>query len=254
MRQNKKDRGNIMKTLIYTTAINTTDRAIDDLDISSVTKLSWEHYCKRHDIDFYVIDKPQHPDTSPHWFRYWIFDLKPGYDRYMYVDTDIMVKWDAPNIFELYDENQIHAVRDNSGLSWIWEGINGYQSMFPDIKLDWINYFNSGMMVFSSKHKDLINHFKDFYINNQPIIQEYRERLRKGFDQTIFNYFLLYAGEKINLIPEKWNLFHMIRREVLYNGYFIDMGYFWHFNGLERNTQVQQIQNIWDKIKQNYEK
>ena len=46
----------------------------------------------------------------------------------------------------------------------------------------------------------------------------------------------------------------MIRREVLYNGYFLDMGYFWHFNGLDRNTQVQQIQNIWTQIKDRYEK
>lgn len=111
-----------MKTLIYTTAINTNGRAIDDTDIFNITRQSWEHYCTRHDIDFYVIDKPQLENTSPHWFRYWIFDLKPGYDRYLYIDTDIMVKWDAPNIFNVYtDDMQIYAVKDNSGLSWIWE-------------------------------------------------------------------------------------------------------------------------------------
>tara|TARA_Y100000361_G_scaffold57131_1_gene49939 strand:+ start:1186 stop:1941 length:756 start_codon:yes stop_codon:yes gene_type:complete len=250
----EKDKTKYMKTLIYTTAVNTKDRAIDDLDIFDTTKISWEHYCKRHNIDFYVIDEPQHPDTSPHWFRYWIFDLKPDYDRYLYVDTDIMVRWDAPNIFELYDAEQIHAVRDNSGLSWIWEGLNGYQSMFPDTKVDWTTYFNSGMMLFSKKHKNLINHFKEFYISNQSIVQEYREKLRKGFDQTIFNYFVAWYGEKVNLISEEWNLFHMIRREILYNGYFINMGYFWHFNGLDRNTQVQQIQNIWTQIGENYER
>jgi lipopolysaccharide biosynthesis glycosyltransferase len=241
-----------MRTLIYTTAVNTEDRAINDIDIFNITKISWEHYCKRHNIDFYVIDEPQYETTPPHWFRYWIFDLKPNYDRYMYIDTDIMAKWDAPNIFEYCDEKNIYAVKDNSGLSWIWEGINGYQTMFPDTKLDWDNYFNSGVLVFSKKHRYLIEDFKQFYIDNKLVIEDYRAKLRKGFDQTIFNYFLTWYDFKVNLISEKWNLFHMIRREILYNGYFIDMGYFWHFNGLDRNIQVQQMQQIWNNIENKY--
>ena len=244
----------LMKTLIYTTAVDTENRAINDSEIFNITKQSWKHYCNQHDIDFYVINKEQHPNTSPHWFRYWIFDLKPGYDCYMYIDTDIMVKWDAPNIFEYYNEKDICAIKDNSGLSWIWEGINGYQPMFPNIQLDWDKYFNSGVLMFSKQHKQLIKDFKHFYIDNQLIIEEYRNKLKKGFDQTIFNYFITWYNQPVKLISEKWNLFHMIRREVLYNGYFLDMGYFWHFNGLDRNTQVNTLMQIWNQIKNKYEK
>lgn len=240
------------KTLIYTTAINTNNRAVNDTDIFNVTRQSWEHYCNNHNIDFYVIDKPQLKNTSPHWFRYWIFDLKPGYDKYMYIDTDIMVKWDAPNIFDICDSEYIHAVHDNSGLSWIWEGIKGYQSMFSDIKLEWDTYFNSGVLVFSKKHEQIIKDFKQFYIDNQSIIEDYRNRLRKGFDQTIFNYFLVWYNQPVKLLSEKWNLFHMVRREILYNGYFLEMGYFWHYNGLDRRTQVSTIQQIWNQIEKNY--
>jgi len=243
-----------MRTLIYTTAVNNSNRVINDSDIFDITKKSWKHYCKRHDIDFYVIDTPMHPNTSPHWFRYWIFDLKPDYDRYMYIDTDIMVSWDAPNIFECYNENDFCAIKDNSGLSWIWEGICGYQSMFPDTKLDWDVYFNSGVLLFSKKHQSLITDFKQFYIDNQDIIEQYRDKFKKGFDQTVFNYFIKWYGVPVNLISEKWNLFHMIRREILYNGYFLRMGYFWHFNGLNRGSQVGDIKQIWNQIEKNYEK
>lgn len=242
-----------MRTLIYTTAINTSNRAINDTDIFDITRQSWEHYCNRHNIDFFVIDKPMLENTSPHWFRYWIFDLKPDYDRYLYIDTDIMAKWDAPNIFEEYsDENLIYAVKDNSGLSWIWEGLHGYQSMFPETKVEWDSYFNSGVLLFSKNHKQLINDFKQFYIDNKSVVEEYRNRLRKGFDQTIFNYFTTWYEQPVKLITEKWNLFHMIRREILYNGYFTNMGYFWHFNGLDRGNQVSLINQIWDRIKVNY--
>ena len=47
-----------MRTLIYTTAVNTSNRAINDTDIFDITRQSWEHYCRRHNIDFFVIDKP----------------------------------------------------------------------------------------------------------------------------------------------------------------------------------------------------
>lgn len=245
-----------MKTLVYTTAIDSSNRVakgISDTNIFDITRQSWEHYCERHGADFYVIDEPQLENTSPHWFRYWIFDLKPGYDRYMYIDTDIMAKWDAPNIFdECADTKHIYAVRDNSGLSWIWEGLKSYESMFPDTNVEWDTYFNSGMLVFSKEHEQLIQDFKQFYIDNSDIIEEYRLRIRKGFDQTIFNYFTTWYGQSVRLISEKWNLFHMIRREILGNGYFIDMGYFWHFNGVPRDHQLNVLQNIWQQIKSNY--
>ena len=241
-----------MKTLIFTTSVNTNGRDINDSDIHSVTSQSWKHYCERHNIDFYVIDEPKHPNTSPHWFRYWIFNEKPDYDRYLYIDTDIMVKWNAPNIFNELPQGNFYAVRDNSGLSWIWDGIKGYQDMFPNVNLEWDTYFNSGMMLFDKEHKYIIEGFKQFYIDNKLVIDDYREKYRKGFDQTIFNYFLKWADVNVELVSEKWNLFHLPRREILYNGYFIEMGYFWHFNGVNRNTQTQLLSNIWNNIKENY--
>lgn len=242
-----------MRTLVYTTAVNTEGRATKDIDIFGITRKSWEHYCKHHNIDFYVIDQSLYPNTSPHWFRYWIFDLKPDYDRYLYIDTDIMVRWDAPNIFEEYESGKIYAVRDNSGLSWIYEGIKAYQSMFPDTVLDWERYFNSGVLLFDHAHKNIIDSFKQLYIDNQDIILEYREKYRKGFDQTIFNYYLCWAEQSVDLISERWNLFHMTRKEVLHNGYFIDLAYFWHFNGLDRGMQPTILKNIWNQIKDRYE-
>lgn len=243
-----------MKRLIYTTAVNTEGRTVKDSEIFALARNTWEHYCNRHGIDFFVIDTPQHPDTQPHWFRYWIFDLKPDYDQYLYIDTDVFVKWDAPNIFETFKPGKVYAVQDNGGLSWVWEGINAYQSMFPGVKLEWDEYFNSGMILFDKEHKEVFQAFKQFYIDNQQPIQQYRDRYRKGHDQTIFNYFLRYAGMEVELISEKWNLFHLIRREIFYNGYFLDMGYFWHFNNLDRKVQVQLLENIWNQIKNRYEK
>ena len=241
------------KYLIYTLAVNSENRDVDDSGIFNVTKLSWQHYCKRHDIDFHVIDKAPIQKGTPHWFRYFIFDEKPGYDKYLYIDSDVMARWDAPNIFEEYPEDKLHVVRDNSGLGWIWEGINLYKQIFEDVSLDWEKYFNSGVMMFSKKQKDLINGFKNFYLENVDSITDFQKQVRKGFDQTPFNYFNAYNDTDINYMSEKFNLTHMMRKEVLRGYYFVDMAYFWHFNGLPRANQKQIILQLWDNIKDKYE-
>ena len=35
--------------------------------------------------------------------------------------------------------------------------------------------------------------------------------------------------------------------------YFIDMGWFWHFNGIPRDFQDGFIKQLWEKVKKNYE-
>tara|TARA_Y100000310_G_C20679033_1_gene814788 strand:- start:120 stop:875 length:756 start_codon:yes stop_codon:yes gene_type:complete len=241
------------KYLIYTLAVNTKDRDVDDHGIFDTTKKSWTHYCNRHGIDFHVIDKDLTNKGTPHWLRYCIFDQKPGYDKYLYVDSDIMVHWNAPNIFEKYPENKLHVVRDNSGLGWIWESINLYRKLFEDVSLDWERYFNSGVMMFSKDQYDLIDGFKNFYLQNIDTITEFQKQVRKGFDQTPFNYFNAFNNTDINYMSERFNLTHMMRKEVLQGNYFVDMAWFWHFNGIPRDTQQNIISQLWDKIKVQYE-
>ena len=244
-----------MKKLIYTLAVNKEKREVDDAGIHEVTKQSWLHYCEKYDIDFYVIDKPQFDVGTPHWFRYFIFDLKPDYDRYLYIDSDIIVHWNAPDIFEQYkDLKKLYVVRDNSGLSWIWESITAYKQLFEDIDLDWERYFNSGVQLFDQSHKDLFQSFKQFYIDNAESIFQFQKQVRKGFDQTPFNYFNAYNETDIEFMSEKYNLVHMVRKEILQNYYFIDMGWFWHFNGIPRDFQDGFIKQLWEKIKKNYVK
>lgn len=242
-----------MKTLVYTLAVNKEGREVDDAGIFTTTSKTWEHYCKRHGFDFYVIDTPPVESKTPHWFRYFIFDLKPDYDRYLYVDSDVMARWDAPNINEEFpDTDYIYAVKDNSGLGWVWESINVYKQLLGDVDVDWTEYFNSGVVLFSSKHKDLYQTFKQFYIDNKTAITEFQKQVRKGFDQTPFNYFIKSNEVPLKFMSDKFNLTHMARKEVLQGGYFINMAYFWHFNGLPRNQQQQIIEQTWNQIKDNY--
>tara|TARA_Y100001963_G_C6741346_1_gene429126 strand:- start:272 stop:1006 length:735 start_codon:yes stop_codon:yes gene_type:complete len=242
-----------MKNLIYTTAVNMDGRDVDDNSILSLTRKSWDYWCEKNNIDFYVIDEKIVEDTSPHWFRYHIMNLKPDYDRYLYIDSDIMVKWDSPNIFDVFkDETKLYAVRDNAGLAWIWEGINAYKDFFPDVNLEWDNYFNSGVLLFSKHHKDLFDNFIKFYLDNRDKINHFQKNIKKGYDQTPFNYFTTKHNVDKEFITDRWNLSHMIRKEILAPGYFINMGNFWHFNGFPREQQYGILKQIWESVEEMY--
>lgn len=249
-----------MKTLIYTTAVDMLGRDIKDTDILDTTKHSWIYYCNKYGYDFEVLGRKEFleiqrqyklsPQITPHWLRYFIFDYFPDYDQYIYVDCDTMVSWKAP---ELDLKMGINSVIDTGGLSWIWEGINAYQTMFEGLQLDWTKYFNTGVIGFDKELRYVIEAFRDFVVNNWQVIYEYRERYRKGFDQTVFNYFIRFNEIIVNDLGSKWNMMHMIRSEAVVNEYFTEMGYVWHFNGFPRDKQVKYIQSIWTKFKDNYQ-
>ena len=73
------------------------------------------------------------------------------YDKIGIIDSDTMVKWDAPNIFELYDE-EFCGVPDNSNLRWLNDSLNVYGKFFPNVTIDYYEYINSGVMFFNKEH------------------------------------------------------------------------------------------------------
>ena len=112
------------KNLIYMVAINHNSSEYKNTDYSQYSIETWKYWCERNNVDFMLITEHDERLGKPIWNKELIFERAKGYDKIGVVDSDTMIKWDAPNIFEYCDENDICAVHDNSGLSWIWEGIN----------------------------------------------------------------------------------------------------------------------------------
>ena len=82
-----------MRNLIYIVAIG--------MEVKNHVAKAWDFHSRRHKIDFKIITDPSDPDMAPHWERYTAIDRYPNYDNYLYVDADALVKWDAPNFFEI---------------------------------------------------------------------------------------------------------------------------------------------------------
>lgn len=120
---------------------------------------------------------------SPHWAKFSIYELlKKQYDRVAFIDADIIIRTDSPNIFELVPEEKFGIF--NEGLYTprsicIYEVKKVYNIELP--AWDGKTYYNTGVMVASREHrhvfrvddevKPLRNHFGEQTYLNMKIIK-----------------------------------------------------------------------------------
>ena len=118
-----------------------------------------------------------------------------------------------------------------------------YQNSIRNLKKIFLNilliFFLSYSHAYSHERfaQSNCNIYLNKIIDNSESIFAFQKQVRKGFDQTPFNYFNTYNNTDIHFMSERFNLVHMARKEILQNYYFIDMGWFWHFNGIPRDFQ-----------------
>lgn len=235
------------------------------------SKLTWTYWCKKNDVIFYEYNTTEYSDTSYHkvtWQRW--FDIfnqlenaKIDYNKILLTDGSIMIKWNAPNIFDLTNDSQLHAFRSLENLNWIDEGIRGYQFLFPSINFDLKKYVSCGFQIFSESHKSFLHELKKFYFDNLDSIQNLQLTVGRGTDQPIYNYLLQKNNITVNQnLPASYWLMHMNRFNWFsYNWqlkedltpYFIKYGYVWVFSGFDRTQRNNLMHQTWNIIKHNYE-
>lgn len=89
------------------------------------------------------------------------------------------------------------------------------------------------------------------------------EIVKKGTEQTPFNYWLQINNIDINLdLPITWKLTHLHRKNMLGSNwqykqdptpFFIKHGYNWLFTGFEKMERNRLMTEVWNFIKHNYE-
>ena len=246
------------KNLIYTTAIDHSTSTFRNFDYSQYCINSWKAWCDKKDIDFLVIDKHDSRYKFPVWNKDIIFEIVGDkYDKIIYVDSDTMVKWDAPNPFDLY-EDEFCVTIDRSSLRWILNSIDAYQQFFPDLKLDIDGYFNSGVCFFTKDHKNIFDQLINFYQENKDKLD-----LIKGVGkvQTVLNFMLKKNNVKIKYLPPTWNLFSIHKKDMFKHNwqlqedmtpFFVKYSYVWHFTGFGIEDRINLMSQVWNQYKDNY--
>jgi len=243
------------KNIVFFTSM---DKAPDVLDYKEWCYKSWEVWCKKHDVEIFILDQ-ELVDKSlmkPTWQRWHVLEILEHngieYDQVALVDVDTMIHPDAPNFFE-ETNHEFAVVGEDMMVEWIHNSIKGYQDMFPDVKFDWTTYWNNGFIVINEKHKALCKSITDFYYENREELQNRQHvTLKKGSDQTPVNYLVRQSDLPITYLAKYWNFTHMHMRGVLGNALFLDCCWVYHFNGFEKNLRNDLMKQTWEVMQQRF--
>jgi predicted O-methyltransferase YrrM len=241
-----------------------------NFDYFEYTRKSWEYWCKRNECLFVPFTEPIKEDLyrfRPNWQKLiFIFDILDKqdieYDQICLADSTCMIKWNAPNFFELTDK-KFTGWRDTDNMRWIYDSIQGYKEFFGGYELDQSKYINSGFIIFNDIHKELIQGLKKLYLDNVDTFIELQDsKVKKGNDQTPLNYWLQINKVDVNIdLPNAFKLSHMHRRELFSHNwqdgddktpFFIKYGYNWIFNGIPKDQRSNIIKQTWNLVKHNY--
>lgn len=198
--------------------------------LSKITHPTIKHYADKIGAEFIVIDQQKISQTTPHWEKFQIFNLLNVYDRILFIDTDIIIREDAPNIFDEVPDTELGLFNEAPWTDRSKELLIDTCKAY-DTKLDgWDGkYYNSGVMVISRCHKHLFkkpdkevfNFYEQTYLNmifalNKPKIFDISYKFNRMCcldrflgDSRLDSYFVHYAG-----IPNYSLVLELVPRDI----------------------------------------
>jgi hypothetical protein len=124
--------------------------------IAKVTHPTIKAYAKKIGADFLCISEKKISTTSIHWEKFQVFDLLNTYDRILFLDTDLIIREDCPDLFGFVPEDKLGAFDEapftDRSKELIIDTCKAYGVTLPG----WNGkYYNTGVMVISKRHKHL---------------------------------------------------------------------------------------------------
>ena len=161
------------KNVVFMACVVNKDKSkkYGDFDYFDYSIKTWEYWCKLNDCIFFLFDEPYMEDMEKYRINWqkevFVFDILEknniDYDQILILDSTCMIKWNAPNFFELTD-HQFTVSRDMDNMRWIHNSVEGYKEFFDGFDFDIKKYFNSGFVIFNDKHRDFFESFKQMYL------------------------------------------------------------------------------------------
>jgi hypothetical protein len=158
--------------------------------MAKLTHPSFQKYAEKIGADFLSINK--NTSSTPHWEKFQIYDLLNKYEKILYVDTDILIRSDCPDLFKIVPDNQLGLFdempfTEGRNISLI-ESCKDYGVILKN----WGGkYFNSGVMViprnwkflFKKPERELFNFYEQGYLN----VKINQELEKVGNEMSVFD-------------------------------------------------------------------
>jgi len=238
---------------------------------------TWEKYCVKHDIELHLLEGEKYfndfPDYAAMCYDRWVDKKFPvsEYDRITFVDADTIIRWDLPDINQIFDENNLDiVVVPDQGGNHVKEYHVKQWLYFKPYALSTVKtYFNAGFVSMKSHHLEKIQKqiglYKDYYYINKDIKchvkgigKENGVRI-DAMDQTAINILIqeLFPNE-VTFIQKEFNC----QVPYLFNGdndfknnyqnfEWLNEGFIFHL-GSSTLAYMNLINEFWENFKENY--
>jgi hypothetical protein len=122
-------------------------------DIKKLTHPTIKKYAKKINADFIIIDESKLTDTN--WEKTQVYTYLNKYNRILLLDSDIIIRDDCPNLFDIVPEDKLGGFNEKKYFQRAEKiKLEALKYKF-EIKKITNDYFNSGVLVISRRHKPL---------------------------------------------------------------------------------------------------
>lgn len=219
-----------MKRAVLTIASGATYSAI-----TKITHPTLKAYAKKCKADFILWE----PLEAPHFEKFKMFELLEQYDRILYIDSDVLIRLDTEDLFELVPEDQIALVEEGCRIDrhGLIENFCHMQD-FTTHAVDQSRYFNTGVMLVSKEHREIFAPFQRPYFNLDGL-----------FETTYVNYRIGKLRPKVYELPEKFNWMGCFNTSNLGRTF----GQFIHYAGHSSSKTLEEFIQILHEDRQEIE-
>lgn len=214
-----------MKTAVVTICIGEFYKKLSEITHSMI-----KNYAKKIGADFICITETTLPYVGYEKFQ--IGNLLEKYDRILYIDSDIIVSPNTPNIFDIVPEDMM-GLLDEHPLGYDHKFIDFLREYGPEYLEDWAKHrkcYNTGVFVCSKQHKDV-------FVLPKVFINHYQE-------QSYLNLRLLQEKADIFDLPHQYN--RMIYLDLVIKEHRLK-SYFVHYAGFLENRPIDECTKFFEK-------
>lgn len=212
-----------MKKLLVT-------RADDNIkEMTDITHPVLKEYAKKCDADFRIIS--ENKGIHPHYRILQIYDLFEKYQRILCIDSDTLILKACPDIFKLVPVHMVASIYEDRGSRKEDRRNRILKIQRERGDIGWKDgYINSGVILFSSMHRDLFN------------IPENELYLDLGYDDVLLKYRMVQMGYELYELPCNFNFMSMFT-EPPFNMQKSD-AYILHYAGRAFHPQIDRTEQI----------
>jgi len=163
-------------------------------------------YAEKYGLAFEIISEPAFR-IRPNWFRkrrvwcqiekFQLHDALGRYERVLFLDSDILLGPDCPDLFTLVPDGLLGCAYDDEGAdAWKREAeLRKLEKRLGTLVEGPWRYFNSGVMVLDASHRPLFEMDRKAFIRG------------RWPEQTLLNYRVLKRGIRIHKLDPPYNFF-----------------------------------------------